>query len=114
MKGWFPAYAESTPRIEKKYSGGNGGRGRAGRINYLVVLADAGTHTSWQGWIPAFAGMTEGGWNEQLTPYQYKTVATMQHFCGPKSGDSNTFKDINMQTLTLLRMYLCFPFSGGH
>jgi hypothetical protein len=21
MKGWIPAYAESTPRIEKKYSG---------------------------------------------------------------------------------------------
>jgi hypothetical protein len=24
-----------------------------------VVLADAGTHTSWQGWIPAYAGMTD-------------------------------------------------------
>jgi hypothetical protein len=42
---------------------GNDGRRRAGRINYLVVLADAGTHTSWQGWIPACAGMTESGWN---------------------------------------------------
>jgi hypothetical protein len=23
MQGWIPAFAESTPRIEKKYSGGN-------------------------------------------------------------------------------------------
>lgn len=23
MTGWIPAFAESTPRIEKKYSGGN-------------------------------------------------------------------------------------------
>ena len=51
-KEWIPAFAESTPRIEKKYSGGKDGRRREGRINYLVVLADAGTHTSWQGWIP--------------------------------------------------------------
>ena len=27
IKGWIPAYAESTPRIEKKYSGGNDGGG---------------------------------------------------------------------------------------
>ena len=25
-------------------------------------------------WIPAFAGMTEGGGNEQLTPYQYDSL----------------------------------------
>jgi len=37
---------------------GKDGRRREGRINYLVVLADAGTHTSWQGWIPAFAEST--------------------------------------------------------
>jgi len=47
-KGW---YMDSRLR-------GNDGRRREGRINYLVVLADAGTHTSWQGWIPAFAVMT--------------------------------------------------------
>jgi hypothetical protein len=53
-KDWIPAFAESTPRLGQKGSG-------EGRINYLVVLADAGTHTSWQEWIPAFAGMTKPG-----------------------------------------------------
>ena len=39
MKGWIPTFGEW-------------------RISYLVVLADAGTHTSWQRWIPAFAEST--------------------------------------------------------
>src|SRR5450830_1092539 len=43
------------------------GEGRRERISslvvpakFLVVPAKAGTHASWQDWIPAFAGMTEG------------------------------------------------------
>jgi hypothetical protein len=30
-------------------------------VKFLVVPAKAGTHASWQDWIPACAGMTEGG-----------------------------------------------------
>ena len=30
----------------------------------ILVLADAGTHAMIQRWIPAFAGMTEGGGND--------------------------------------------------
>jgi hypothetical protein len=44
---------------EQKGSGGNDETNREGRINYLVVLADAGTHSMMQGWIPACAGMTD-------------------------------------------------------
>ena len=43
--------------------------GGEGRINYLVVLADAGTHTSWQGWIPAFAESTPPS-----TPLGYNNI----------------------------------------
>src|SRR5450830_905036 len=84
---WIPACAESTPRLEEplppgpKEGGGQKGRGitplglnksprgegRRERISslvvpakFLVVPAKAGTHASWQDWIPAFAGMTEG------------------------------------------------------
>jgi len=36
-RGWIPAFAESTPRIEKKYSGGNDG-GDAGMMNWRLVV----------------------------------------------------------------------------
>jgi hypothetical protein len=46
------------PSHEEKVLGGNDRRARAGRINYLVVLADAGTHAMMQRWIPAYAEST--------------------------------------------------------
>jgi len=58
MQGWIPACAESTPRIEKKYSGGNDGEEGEWQ-SLFVVLVDAGTHAMMQRWIPAYAGMTE-------------------------------------------------------
>jgi hypothetical protein len=72
MKGWIPAYAESTPqkrpspyterlgrntpRIENKYSGGNDRRG-TGSAGMTGLQRKDGR-------------LTTLGWNEQLTPYR--------------------------------------------
>jgi len=56
IREWIPACAESTPRIEKKCSGGNDGALREGQ-------REAGTHAMMQGWIPVSGGecTTQGG-----------------------------------------------------